>query len=341
LAATPYYNQKQKSSHSFSLRPRYPLWFNLFSERILAKWLALALFVLLVMVGTVKGQEAGSTIMHETFDSETLGRLYQYNVYLPANYDVQIERRYPVIYLLHGRSADMGSWLTIRSALDRMIAEHEIPPIIAVMPDMPSSQRASYYVDSQYMGADNPAEAVETAFFSDLIPHIDATYRTVTARAGRLIGGYSMGGYGAIRYALAHADTFAGALVLSPAVYIPQPPSDSSTREFGAFGKGEQPFDEDIYTSLNYPVLADEAERHGSSLAVFIAVGDDEYHNPKPEDWFHDLDVEAHLLYNRLVRIPTIAAEFRVYDGGHDWDVWARGFEEGIKFLTRYIDAGG
>lgn len=288
-----------------------------------------------------QGQEAGSKVMRETFQSATLDRLYQYTVYLPANYDLLTDRRYPVIYLLHGRSADMGSWLTVRATLDRMIAAREIPPIIAIMPDMPSSQRASYYVDSQYTGSDYPAEAVETAFFSDLIPHVDAAYRTVTARAGRLVGGYSMGGYGAIRYALAHADTFAGALVLSPAVYVPLPPLDSSTREFGAFGRGSQPFDADIYTRLNYPVLVYEAERHGTSLAVFIAVGDDEYHNPKPEDWLHDLDVEAHLLYNRLVRVPSIAAEFRVYDGGHDWDVWSRGFEEGMKWLTRYIDAGG
>jgi enterochelin esterase-like enzyme len=297
--------------------------------------------MLLMLAVSVQGQEARSTVVRETFESETLGRLYQYNVYLPANYDVMSERRYPVIYLLHGRSADMGSWLTVRSALDRMIAEHEIPPIIAVMPDMPSSQRAGYYIDSQYTGDDYPAEAVETAFFSDLIPYVDATYRTVTQRAGRLVGGYSMGGYGAIRYALGHGDTFAGALVLSPAVYVPLPPEDSSTREFGAFGKGDQAFDADIYTRLNYPVLADKVERHGTNLALFIAVGDDEYHNPKPEDWLHDLDVEAHLFYNRVVRIPSVAAEFRVYDGGHDWDVWERGFIEGMKWLTRYIDAGG
>ncbi len=81
-----------------------------------------------------------------------------------------------------------------------MIAASDIPPIIAVMPDMPSSERASYYVDLQYTGTDYPAEPVETAFFSDLIPHIDATYRTIADRNGRLIGGYSMGGYGAIRY---------------------------------------------------------------------------------------------------------------------------------------------
>src|SRR5262245_13747908 len=134
------------------------------------------MFIALVLiVAAVQGQGQGtsSMVLREEFESETLERLYQYNVYLPANYDAMTERRYPVIYLLHGRSATMGSWLTVRSTLDRMISEREIPPIIAVMPDMPSSQRASYYVDSQYTGENYPAEAVETAFFSDLIPHID------------------------------------------------------------------------------------------------------------------------------------------------------------------------
>ena len=50
-----------------------------------------------------------------------------------------------------------------------------------------------------------------------------------------------MGGYGALRYSLAHPDLFGAAIVLSPAVYFPEPPSDSSTREFGAFGKGKRP----------------------------------------------------------------------------------------------------
>ncbi len=300
----------------------------------------LFLLLMLLLAAPIQAQDAGSTVMQKEFQSATLRRAYQYNLYLPAGY-ADSARRYPVIYLLHGRGDDMDAWLNICGTLDQMIAAKGIPPIIAVMPDMPSSERASYYVDSLYTGADYPAEAVETAFFSDLIPHIDATYRTLSSRNGRLIGGYSMGGYGAIRYALAHPDKFAAALILSPAVYTPLPPSDSSTREFGAFGKGDLLFDDATYQSLNYPALLDSFQHSGFSLSMFIAVGDDEYHNPKPEDWLHDLDIEAHLLYNQVVRIPSINAEFRVYDGGHDWDVWTRGFQEGLNFLTDFIDAGG
>ena len=281
--------------------------------------------------------DAGGTTEIVSFESETLGRAYEYYLYLPAGYDT--DTRYPVIYLLHGRGDDYFAWLNGVGVLDTLIAAGDLPPMIAIMPDMPSSDRAGYYIDSDYSGEDFPAEPVETAFFNDLIPHVDATYPTITAREGRVIGGYSMGGYGALRYALAHPEMFVGAIVLSPAVYIPQPPVDSSTRLFGAFGVGETLFDEARYTSLNYPALFESFIASDVALALFIAVGDDEWKNPAEEDYLHDLDMEAHLLYNRVRRVPKLLAEFRVYDGGHDWDVWRRGFEEGLRYINRFVEA--
>jgi enterochelin esterase-like enzyme len=298
----------------------------------------LAVLFCVRLVSVVQGQAEDSMVLREDFFSTTLNRTYQYNVYFPSGYEGS-DARYPVIYLLHGRGDTMDGWLEARAALDELIADGSIPPLIAVMPDMPSSERASYYVDSEYTGALYPAEPVESAFIGDLIPHIDATYRTVAAREGRLIGGNSMGGYGATRYAMTYPDLFVGALILSPAVYSPLPPLESSTREFGAFGRGDQLFDEAVYQSLNYPSLSESLAQSGLSLYMFIAVGDDEWKNPLPEDALHDLDVEAHLLFNHVVRIPNVSAEFRVYDGGHDWIVWERGFREGIQFLTRYVEA--
>lgn len=273
-----------------------------------------------------------SQIINTDFESATLGRVYQYTVYLPAGYD-GAEAMYPVVYLLHGRGDTMSDWLNARSALDRMIAAGDLPALIAVLPDMPSSDRASYYVDSAYTSHLYRAEAVETAFFNDLIPHIDTTYRTLAQRESRIVGGYSMGGYGAIRYALARPEMFMGALILSPAVYYPLPPADSSTREFGAFGSDTTLFDDDIYTRLNYPALL-ESFTGEYRLNLFIAVGDDEWKNPNPADMEHDLDFEAHRFFNRVARAPGIESEFRVYDGGHDWDVWLAGFTEGMRYLT-------
>ena len=44
--------------------------------------------------------------------------------------------------------------------------------------------------------------------------------------------------------------------------------------------------------------------------------------------------MEAHMFFNHVVRLPNVRAEFRVYDGGHDWDVWRPGFIEGMRFLS-------
>lgn len=174
-----------------------------------------------------------------------------------------------------------------------------------------------------------------------MIPHVDATYRTLPHRESRLVGGYSMGGFGAIRYSVAHPELFVGALVLSPAVYTPLPPIDSSAREFGAFGEGDEPFNEVIYTSLNYLAQLERLGESGLDLAMFIAFGDDEYHNANPGDALHDIDMEARLFYNRVVRLPNVSAELRVYEGGHNWGVWGRGFREGMSYRADFLSTGG
>lgn len=286
---------------------------------------------LLAAGASAQGETAG-TMQSVEFASETLGESVAYNLYLPAGYDAS-DKRYPTLYLLHGRGDDMRGWTQIADTLDTLIADGKIPPVIAILPDAPWSERASYYVDSQYTGTP-VGMSVETAFTQELVAHVDAAYRTVADRSARVVGGYSMGGYGAMRYVLAHPDVFSAAIVLSPAVYYPLPPVDSSTREFGAFGVGDGLFDEAVYQSLNYPALLETFDAAHLPVAMFIAVGDDEWKNENPDDYLHDLDMEAHLLFNRVARVQSITSEFRVYDGGHDWVVWRRGFVEGMQFLA-------
>src|SRR3954447_5902331 len=275
------------------------------------------------------------TIAAASFRSSTLGGTVDYNVYLPPGY-AGSSRRYPVIYLLHGRGDSMSAWTQVKGTLDDMIARGDIPATIAIMPDAPWSSRASYYVDSNYRGAD-PGRPVETAMIKDLIPHVDATYRTLAQRDGRIVGGYSMGGYGALRWSLAYPELFAAAIVLSPAVYYPTPPADSSTREFGAFGEGGSLFSTAAWLKRDYPAVFPQFAAKNLPLHMFIAVGDDEYKNPKPADFQHDLDFEAHVLFNQAVRVPNLTAELRVLNGGHDWNVWSPGFAEGAKYAFQFV----
>lgn len=271
-----------------------------------------------------------------SFTSAVLGREQRYAVYLPAGY-AESGWRYPVLYLLHGRGDNLASWARLKPELDALIAAGDVPALVAILPDAPTSQRASYYVDSDYAGAEQPGARVETALLTELLPHVEAAYRVHADRDGRFIGGYSMGGYGALRYALAHPELFAGALVLSPAVYTPLPPADSSAREFGAFGRGDELFVDEVYQRQNYPALLESFAAAGLTARIFIAVGDDEYKHPDPAEAQHDLDLEAHLVYNRLTRVSNLATEFRVLDGGHGWDVWTPAFVEGLRYLGQFL----
>lgn len=267
------------------------------------------------------------TLTTATAPSPALGDPIAYTVYLPYHYD-RSKDRYPVLYLLHGRGDTMQAWTRVKSTLDQMIAAKSIPPLIVVMPDAPWSERGNWYVDSRY----TTGRPVETALTSDLVKSVDATYRTAPIREARMVGGYSMGGAGALRYVLAHQDLFSSAIVLSPAVYTPLPPKDSSTRDYGAFGEGTTKFVDAIYQQQSYP---QQLAKVNPDLPVrlFIGVGDDEYANPDPVDAHHDLDFEAATLYNAARRVPGISAEFRVVDGGHDWTAWTPAFEQALSHL--------
>jgi enterochelin esterase-like enzyme len=302
---------------------------------LLAVGSALLALVPIAIGNSTAAQAQPGTLTSSSFRSATLGEDVAYNVYLPAGY-AGSARRYPVLYLLHGRGDSMAAWTQMKAKLDQLIGDGSIPATIAIMPDAPWSQRASYYVDSRYKGAD-PGRPVETAFTQDLIAHVDSTYRTLASRDGRVVGGYSMGGYGALRYSIAHPDLFAASIVLSPAVYFPLPPSDSSAREFGAFGQGNAAFNPARYTELNYPAELKRFEAKNLPSHMFVAVGDDEYQNPNWTDYTHDLDFEAHILYKWTEHTKNLSSELRVVNGGHDWNVWGPEFEEGAKYVFQFV----
>ena len=162
---------------------------------------------------------------------------------------------------------------------------------------------------------------------------MDLNFRTIQNRAARALAGYSMGAYGALRYSLVYPELFWGAIVMSPAVYTPLPPADSSTREFGAFGSGETLFVDDIYRSKTYPALLPSFEARNLKLRMYIAAGDDEYHNENPAEAMNDIDMEAHLLFNRVVRSRNIKATLRILGGWHDWVTWTPALREGLPFV--------
>jgi enterochelin esterase-like enzyme len=250
-----------------------------------------------------------STVVSRSFYAEALGRDWGYTVYLPSGYR-QDAARIPVLYLLHGNNGDANDWLTqghLQSAADALIARKEIPPVVIVMPQ----GGTDWYVDRK--------EKMESAFFGDLLPEIETHYAVSTQRGGRAIGGVSMGGFGALRYALTQPELFCGALLLSPAIYANEPPRASAARRVGVFG--DRQFDPEIWHELNYPAQWERYMSRPYRLPMFIAAGDDDL----------AIQADASSLYTRL-RLAGNPAALRIIDGGHTWEVWSALLPAALKY---------
>jgi enterochelin esterase-like enzyme len=252
--------------------------------------------------------------------SPVLAENLRYALYLPPGYESGTAR-YPVLFVLHGRGEDLRAMSRVSRTLDALIDAGHLAPVIAVMPDAPWSRRAGWYVDSAYSGQWCPGRPAESALTGDLVGHVDATYRTVADRDHRGIAGVSMGGAGALRYVLHHQRLFARAVVLSPAVYVPRPPQDSSTRAYGAYGDGETLFAEAVYDRLNYPAgLA--AFAAALPAQVFVAVGTDEPAETREQ---------TAALHAALRETTGVGATMHTFDGGHDWDGWLPALATGLR----------
>ena len=129
-----------------------------------------------------------------TFDSAAAKAKVSYHLYTPEAYDTEKEQRFPVLYWLHGTGGGRAGIAPLSAFFDRAIREGKIPPMLIVFPN---GLATSMWCDSK-----DGSVPMETVVVKELVPHVDATFRTVAAREGRLIEGFSMGGYGAARLGL-------------------------------------------------------------------------------------------------------------------------------------------
>ncbi len=256
-------------------------------------------------------------ITHHTFASDVLGKDYPYTVYLPDGYE-ENALEYPTLYLLHGSFGNENDWAIkgdVKQTVDRLISEGEIPPAVVVMPGA-----QSWWVDGYN-------EAAETAFFDDLIPHVESTYRVIPEREGRLVGGLSAGGYGTVNFVLEHPDMFAAGAALSPASYVPAPPDHSSGNRHPAYLDANGAFDLAKWTALNYTAYIDDYKAQELVVPLYINSGD--------HDTF-DIAYHAAILYQTLREHQPDAVEYRVVDGDHEWQVWIDTLPEALDYVFSY-----
>ena len=141
-------------------------------------------------------------------------------VYLPPNYGANTNRRYPVVYFLHGYAAHAETYwksLNVPAAADAVIADGSAREMILVLPDAFTVYDGSMFSNSPTTGD------WETFIAKDLTSYIDGHYRTIADRSGRGLAGHSMGGYGTVRIGMKHPEAFSALYAMSSCCLMNDP----------------------------------------------------------------------------------------------------------------------
>ncbi|MEU3526745.1 alpha/beta hydrolase-fold protein [Streptomyces sp. NPDC038707] len=159
----------------------------------------------LTRVGTATGSATDFVVTVTTPEVDGEHRI---RILLPADYAARPDKRYPVLYFLHGASDDPGNPNLAYPALTAART------MITVIPD---GGRRGWYTNWLDQGTAAGAQNWENFHIAQVIPFIDANLRTLSTRRARAVAGLSMGGFGALHYAQRHPGLFSQVASLSGA----------------------------------------------------------------------------------------------------------------------------
>ena len=254
-----------------------------------------------------------------TLRSDLLGRDVRYSVIVPQGAEGE---RFPVLYLLHGIGGDCSSWLEYTDVAS-MIQRGEVGPMVVVMPD----GYLSYYSD-----AADGSMPYERMFLEELMPEIERKYPVSIDPRDRLIGGFSMGGFGALTLGLRNRDCFGSIIALSPSmrtdsVYASEGPQEEWEKQWGRTfdGIGRKGTDRitPYYRARSpYHIIDTIALSELAGKNLIIDIGDRE----------NSLAESAEQIHRRMAE-RGIAHTYRVRGGGHDFDCWNPALLQALREL--------
>jgi len=242
------------------------------------------------------------------------------SVYLPPGYDGAPNKRYPVVYLLHGLAGSANDWVS-RTRLAQHAAAYRL---IIVTPE----GRDGWYTDS----ATAPDEKFETYILEELIPDVEHKFRALPAREARAVAGLSMGGYGALKFGVKHPERFALAASLSGAFDAAS--WDASDPKLLAFVKPS--------IARTYGLM-DSPTRAANDLFKLFANLPPERFNALPFIYFdcgtEDFLIGSNRALSELLLKRKIPHEYRQLPGAHTWPYWDAQIQEVLRLAARRLRA--
>jgi S-formylglutathione hydrolase FrmB len=269
---------------------------------------------------TVSSQALTPRVTEYVVNSPALNGASSLRVILPAGYAENPTRRYPVLYLLHGAFDDYRSWVDKGGAE----AATEPYPMIVVMPN---GGTFGWYANHY-----NNGPRWEDFHIRELIPWVDATFRTKPERSERAIAGLSMGGGGTAAYAGRHPDLFAALapfsgvvnpILLGPGENVHGPKATEIARWQGSDG---------TYLTPNYRTMAHIAVRTGNGTP-----GDLDTPGRPPDGLEAALHTQNVNLHDRLtgLGIPHV---WQTANGTHTWPYWERYLRQTLPEFQQVFD---
>lgn len=274
--------------------------------------------ILLFMISSLMvSAQSGKVMDNLTMESTILNMDRKYAIYLPPDYD-RSQRRYPVLYLLHGAGDDQTGWVQFGEVLfiaDKAINEGKSTPMIIVMPDANTGQRG-------YFNDISGNWRYEEFFFDEFVPFIEKTYRIKGEKRYRAVAGLSMGGGGTFMYALHHPEMFSSACPLSASTG-PLSIDDAKERYRRRNPDLKDSQIETYFESHSAVELIDKLPTDDiKSVRWYIDCGDD------------DFLYEGNSLVHIAMRKKQIPHEYRVRDGAHNWTYWREALPEVLAFVS-------
>ncbi len=179
----------------------------------------------------------------------TAGAEKQLHIYLPPDYATATDRRYPVLYLVHGGGENDTHWTKsgfTHRILDNLIADGKARPMIVVMPNA----SGLFTGTPPKLGED---DACSREFLQDILPFVDTRYRTRPNRESRAVAGLSMGGFVVLNTGLTHLETFG---------------------ELYVFSSGYWPRELEVFKANIEPLLSDPKINERFVQPIYFGVGE-------------------------------------------------------------------
>lgn len=254
--------------------------------------------------------------------SASMHKTYKIAVVTPEGY-AKSKSSYPVLYLLHGAWGHFSDWL--KNTPDKMLVKNLADQynLIIVLPE---GEAFGWYLNSPV----NPASQFETFVTEEVIPKVDASYRTLATQKARVITGLSMGGHGALYLSTRHPDLFCAAGSMSGALDVELKNWRLDANGYKTFRKLFEEIlgaDSTTYPQFSVINLADKMKANG--LKLMIDCGTD--------DFLIEPNRELHrrLLYNHTPH------DYIERPGAHTWDYWQNALPSHVLFLTNVLRSNG